>query len=113
MGYPGSGSRRARRRSVADAVPHLSALHFPLGGARFRPAIEDVLQMVIEEFGVDHAAGWRGVLERAREDWRVLQLKSAVRDDLESAAEVLRDHGYSVQRSDGEVPQRGKPLRRY
>ena len=32
MGYPGSGSRRAKRRLKAfDEVPHLSALHFPLG----------------------------------------------------------------------------------
>lgn len=114
MGYPGSGSRRARRRlKGTDKVPHLSSLHFPLGGARFRPALEDVLQMLIEEFGVQASEGWRTVVEDGREEWRLLQLKSAVRDDLETAASVLRDNGYEVRPQEIVPAGRGHGLRRY
>lgn len=114
MGYPGSGSRRAKRRLKSHgAVPHLSALHFPLGGPRFRPSIEDVLQMLIEEFGVQGEPDWREVLDRGRATWRAMQLRSAVRDDLEIAADVLRGHGYSVTRARDDVPTRGKALTRY
>ena len=114
MGYPGSGSRRARRRlKGSDKIPHLSNLHFPLGGARFRPALEDILEMLIEEFGVQATEGWRRVVGDGREDWRILQLKSAVRDDLESAAQVLRDNGYDVRFEGSTRPGRGQGLRKY
>lgn len=114
MGYPGSGSRRARRRlKTADAVPHLSALHFPLGGTRFRPSIEDVLQMLIEEFGVRASHQWRVALQAGRARWRKLQLQSAVRDDLEVAADVLRLHGYRVDRERSDLPATGAQLLQY
>jgi hypothetical protein len=43
----------------------MSDLHFPVGGSRFRPSLEDVLDMLVRELGVDHEPGWRDALARA------------------------------------------------
>jgi hypothetical protein len=34
-------------------TPDITTLHFPVGGTRFRPCLEDVLEMLIVELGVD------------------------------------------------------------
>ena len=38
-------------------VPRLSKFHLPNGGTRFRPSLEDFLQMLIYEFNVDARSG--------------------------------------------------------
>lgn len=97
MSRTGQRTRRARRRGEATAtVPRMADLHFPLGGRRFRPALEDVLQMIVEEFGVDAEDGWREHLADARRTWRRLQLQAAVRDDAQAAAETLQSMGYDI-----------------
>lgn len=84
-------------RPKAVQSPHLlSRLHFPVGGGRFRPCIEDVLQFVIEECGVDALPEWRGVLAAGRERWRRIQLRTAVRDLQNEAASVLVEQGWKV-----------------
>lgn len=88
-----------------DHVPQLSDLHFPLGGARFRPCLEDVLETLIEEFAVDtQRPDARAMLVEGRILWRERQLRAAVRDDLEVAAMVLRANGYTVVGPAGERP---------
>ena len=78
-------------------APHdLSSLHLPVGGERFRPCLEDLLQFVVDECGVDHHQGWRTHLEEGRLLWRRRQLASAVRDIPDEAARVLRDLGWTV-----------------
>ncbi len=78
--------------------PHaLSSLHLPVGGERFRPCLEDLLQFVVEECGVDHNDGWRAHVEAGRRLWRLRQLGSAVRDVPGEAARVLGDLGWTVQ----------------
>lgn len=74
----------------------VSSLHLPTGGERMRPALEDVLQLLIVDLRVDAAAGWQEALERGRERWRRIQLGSMVRDRPEVAADVLRGIGYTV-----------------
>lgn len=98
MARTGASSARGRRRAAsgADTVPALQDLHFPLGGHRFRPALEDVLEMLMDEFGVDHGPDARGVLREARARWRIIQTRAAARDAPEAAAECLRDLGYQV-----------------
>jgi hypothetical protein len=77
--------------------PHtLSKLHFPVGGERFRPCLEDVVQFLIEECGVDRRRRWRAAVDAGREEWRRLQFRTAVRDLQEDAAEVLRREGWKV-----------------
>ncbi|MEU7850720.1 hypothetical protein AB0B69_25295 [Micromonospora parva] len=89
-----SGRPRARRRR--HEVPRLAKFHFPLGGHRFRPCVEDVLQAVVEEFCVDTVEGWRSAVGEGREQWRKLQLLAAVRDDPGIAARALEELSYKV-----------------
>ncbi|WBB78991.1 hypothetical protein O7606_22805 [Micromonospora sp. WMMD882] len=74
----------------------MAKFHFPLGGHRFRPCVEDVLQAVIEEFNVDTVDGWRAAVETGREQWRRLQLLAAVRDAPAVAASALEALDYKV-----------------
>lgn len=96
----GDNTRRARDRQRAavkgDRLPQLSDLHLPLGGSRFRPCLEDVLQTLIDEFGVDAPDGALAALAEGRAEWRRKQLGAAVRDSPEVAARVLRALGYAV-----------------
>lgn len=100
----GERSRRGKRRSRSAVgghrMPRLSELHFPLGGSRYRPCLEDVLQMLIDEFGVDKEEGALMALAEGRANWRRVQLAAAVRDSPEVAAGVLREMHYTVLRPD-------------
>lgn len=79
------------------AKPHdLSSLHFPVGGERFRPCLEDFLQFLVQECGVDACPDWLTAVESGRARWRRRQLRSAVRDLQQDAAEVLRENGWTV-----------------
>lgn len=116
MAMCGAGSARARRRSRSlheGSPPRLSDLHLPVGGPRFRPCLEDVLQMLIIELGVDAGPGALEALAAGRERWRRDQLRAAVRDSPETAASVLADQlGYRVTRpDDGPAPERPDRLR--
>jgi len=79
------------------AVPRLSDVHFPLGGARMRPCLEDILEMLHAEFGVDIERNAQMVLDEGRARWRRRQLGAAVRDAPEQAVRVLREMGYSIE----------------
>ncbi|MFI6624287.1 hypothetical protein [Streptomyces sp. NPDC050528] len=92
-GRPGRMLQRKRR-------PGLAELHFPVGGHRMRPSLEDVLLMIVHEFDVDTVAGWEGVLTDGIRRWRDKQLRSAVRDAPDQAVEVLRAMGYQIAAPD-------------
>lgn len=114
----GEGSPRARRRRQSlhrqGDIPRMSELHFPLGGHRFRPCLEDVLHMLIDEFGVDTVAGAMEALACGRESWRVSQIAASVRDDPETVARVMAELGYAMTApSDGHPPRRMDRLRAY
>lgn len=89
-GRPREGMRR-------DRLPRLAEMHVPVGGHRMRPSLEDVLLFLRREFGIDTAPTWRATIREHLEEWRLLQLKSAVRDAPEAAVEVLRNLGYQVE----------------
>lgn len=74
----------------------LSKVHFPVGGTRYRPCLEDFLEMLIVEFNIDTCPGWEGAVQAGRERWRVFQTKAVVRDSPAVAAEVLRKLGYKL-----------------
>ncbi|MEU7630607.1 hypothetical protein AB0C34_11545 [Nocardia sp. NPDC049220] len=89
----GESTARAKRRRRGKTKSLLTDLHFPVGGTRFRPCLEDVMQMVIEEFGITPRGGpvattYRQLAER-REHWRRLQIATSVRDAPATAARVL------------------------
>ncbi|NMO88209.1 hypothetical protein [Actinomycetospora sp. TBRC 11914] len=74
----------------------MSELHLPLGGPRFRPCLEDVLEMLVNEFGVECTPEGLTALRDAREQWRGVQLATATRDAPEHAIRALAELGYSV-----------------
>lgn len=74
----------------------MSHLHVPVGGPRFRPSLEDVLQFLVAECRFDHVRGWRRAIDVGREEWRRIQACAVARDFPQEAAETLRRLGYSV-----------------
>ena len=79
----------------------LQRLHFPVGGRRFRPSLEDFLYFIIAECGFRGQPGWRNRLLDAREEWLDGQLRAAVGDHPAVAADALRALGYSVEPPNG------------
>jgi hypothetical protein len=74
----------------------LGALHLPVGGGRMRPALEDLLEFLVRECGVDPVDGWESALEAGRERWRRHQIGTLVRDAPDEAVRVLEENGYVV-----------------
>lgn len=86
--------------------PHdMAALHLPLGGARFRPAMEDMVQFLIVECGFDALDGWHDAVVAGRERWCRNQARTVARDFPQEAAESLVALGYEIN-----PPADGHPL---
>jgi hypothetical protein len=91
----------------------LSKVHFTVGGARHRPCLEDVLEMLVVDFNIDVQDGWLEAIHKGRERWRTIQTKVLVRDAPELAASLLRKLGYAVEAPEsGPVPTDSAKLRR-
>jgi hypothetical protein len=89
-----------------------SKLHFPVGGPRMRPCLEDFLGLLLHEFGVDRLPDATTVLCEGRERWRRRQIGTSVRDAPEEAARVLKELGYTVSEPpDGAAPVKVDKLR--
>lgn len=97
----GKATRRGSKRANTTEVPKMSELHFPVGGHRFRPSLEDILEMLIEEFGISHEDDFRVALRAGRKHWRRKQVRAVVRDDPYSAIEALESMGYDIQLKNG------------
>jgi hypothetical protein len=67
-------------RAHAGKASETWRLHLPVGGRRFRPALEDVIEFAIAEFNVDRKDGYADRIEVGRKRWRRLQVKAAIRD---------------------------------
>ncbi len=92
--------------------PHdLSSVHLPVGGERFRPCLEDFLQLLVVDCGVDSQEGWETAIKDGRESWRRRQLGSAVRDVPSEAVRVLTELGWSCSPPEGAVAENLVPLR--
>lgn len=66
-------------------------LHLPVGGRRFRPCLEDIIEFCVTERLVDARPGWEDVLSEARSRFHLQQLKAAVRRHPDAAIEALRE----------------------
>ena len=97
----GSGRKTVKKWGGAEKTPQISDIHFPVGGPRLRPALEDFLTMLIEELGVDHPPHARQELDQARARWRTEQAKAIVRSSSGIAADVLREMGWAVSPPEG------------
>jgi hypothetical protein len=89
---------------AAVGKPHrpLHKLHLPVGGRRFRPALEDVLEFLVNEGIVVASTGWKGVLDKSRNEFRERQLRASIARNHEIAADELKACGYRI------VPREGK-----
>ena len=96
MSKAGTTTARAKRRATRGELPRIADLHFPVGGHRFRPCLEDVLEMLVTEFGVDSTLDGLRALRDGREVWRRAQVGTVVRDAPDEAIRVLEDLGYRV-----------------
>jgi hypothetical protein len=74
----------------------LGRLHLPVGGRRFRPAIEDVIEFLVVEKLADPRDGWTDAVARHREEWERIQLRAAIRADPNTAWNVLREFAPSL-----------------
>jgi len=100
-------ARRVRR-------PHdLSTIHLPVGGERFRPCLEDLIELLIQDCGVDHVPDWEAAVQEGRHRWRLRQFRSAVRDLQEEAADVLRLEGWTLVPPAELSPAYETPYRRW
>ncbi|MCT1449929.1 hypothetical protein [Corynebacterium sp. p3-SID1194] len=100
LSHLGEGSKRARKRVRHKKQTKVSDLHFPVGGTRFRPALEDILLMMIEEYGVEPQAmdPFEAVkeLRRSLEEWRISQAKAVIRDMPLLALALFESEGFQV-----------------
>ena len=71
-------------------------LHFPVGGRRFRPCLEDLIEFCIVERLVEPRPDWRKALNESRQRFRDRQLRAAVRRYPKIAAGVLKERGWQV-----------------
>lgn len=100
---------KARRQKYLKEgrLPRLSNFHFPLGGQRLRPCIEDVLEIAALELNIDVRPRYQAVLQHGRARYRRKQLQAEVRDSPETAAEALRSLGYEIVPPDEPQAERG------
>lgn len=97
-GYPeahlqveGESAALAAWRLTNGQHRDLADLHFPVGGRRYRPALEDVIEFLIAEKLAEPRPGWRRALSSSREDFRRRQLRAAIRRDMDTATRAVRD----------------------
>jgi hypothetical protein len=96
-------------------TPHsIESLHIPMGGDRFRPCLEDIVEFLIRDCGFPGADCWESDLREGRARWRRIQTRAVVRDAPGEAVAVLTALGYSVTPPEaGELPERVDRLTRW
>ncbi|KOU55490.1 hypothetical protein ADK56_02900 [Streptomyces sp. MMG1522] len=79
---------------LAELLPDrpLAKLHFPVGGKRFRPCLEDVIEFLIVEDLAQGASGWREALKPGRERFQRKQLRAAMRRNPDIVREFMTDY---------------------
>jgi hypothetical protein len=74
----------------------LKDYHFPVGGRRFRPTLEDIIEFLVLERLVEAHHGWEDAAGEHRSEWDRRQLRAAVRRDPETAMEQLRSMNLDI-----------------
>lgn len=87
------------RGGAGQPFKEMQDLHFPVGGRRFRPTVEEFLFFLHrEELFTDWAVeGWRTNLKASQGDWEERQAKATVRRHEEVAVAYLRERGYDIE----------------
>lgn len=87
----------------------LERLHFPVGGRRYRPILEDVIEFLVTEQLADGREGWPDVIEAERREYRRIQLRAAIRRDPETARAAVAD--LPTEETPGLKPKRKRRAR--
>lgn len=74
----------------------LHELHLPVGGKRFRPSLEDVLECLFHEGLLRPVTGWQAAVDEHRAEFHERQLRAAIRSQPDIAVSKLREMGYDV-----------------
>jgi hypothetical protein len=104
-GYPEAHlqvfGRHEALESVLTAVgrkrSRLHDLHLPVGGRRFRPTLEDLIEFLVDERLVEAKPHSKQTLERSRTRFHDIQLLATIRRRPGKAAEGLLDLGYKLE----------------
>ncbi len=88
--------------SSGQPAPDLHALHFPVGGKRFRPTLEDFL-LFLDREGIfaNWKPGWRTEVIESLAEWDRSQARATVRRYPEEAIAQLEDLGHVVTPAGG------------
>jgi hypothetical protein len=78
----------------------LGRLHLPVGGRRFRPSLEDLIEVLISEGIATGRTGWEGAIAKHRDWYHRKQLGAAVRRAPATAVQELERLGYRVTEPD-------------
>lgn len=99
--YDTSGSTRTLLDSAGRDKDSAADLHLPVGGKRYRPCLEDVIEFCILEKLVDFRDSWQKTLTKHRSMYLDRQLRAAARRGQVAVAEVLEEAGWSVTPPEG------------
>jgi hypothetical protein len=103
-GYPEAHLQVLASSNAWDSVarldgehPSLHQLHLPVGGRRFRPILEDLIDFLVYERLVHTHPQCESTIVARRNEFYDKQLRAAVRRDPGPAVEQLREQGYRIQ----------------
>ena len=83
--------------SSGQPAPDLHRLHFPVGGQRFRPTLEEFLLFLDREMlYTDFKNGWRPAVLDTLRGWEEIQASATARRFPEVAADSLKRLGYTI-----------------
>ncbi|MFE2794592.1 MULTISPECIES: hypothetical protein [Actinomycetes] len=74
-----------------DEKRPLEKLHFPVGGSRFRPCLEDIIEFLVQERLTDGRSGWQEIVKSGRDQFHRSQLRAAMRRDTAVAEDFIRE----------------------
>lgn len=89
----GSSAALELLNEVTGQSKTLADLHFPVGGKRYRPSLEDLIEFLIVEGYVHGRDGWEDAVKEHRERYHRIQLQAAVRRDPDTARAELERLG--------------------
>lgn len=88
-----------------EGPAQLYDVHLPVGDRRFRPCLEDIVEMAVWDLGVDTVPGWQAVVDKGRNRWRLIQAKAALRDAIrEHPDQADTFHRLIDEAVDGDMP---------
>lgn len=80
-----------------DAAAQQQDIHYPMGDERFRVCLEDVIELLANEFNAQTHDGWQQHIERGRNRYLSKQAETVIRKNPDLAIKLLEQQGYKVK----------------